>query len=180
RSPRQVLNRAKLAAAVRQLPFRQFIQRNWLPGGYKQTFLWVRNCQIVSSRVRDNKHSDKSKYEERKDADGRRQPFSRACRPIISAIANRSAARSANGIRKRSQRHSSAFYQASPANCEAYTAITTATSNAAAATPMPTRLATGMSTCFGCVFILLCGFSIQGIRLGPQSTDTFDFRPVGT
>src|SRR5262249_45665669 len=115
RSPRQVLNRAKLAAAVRQLPFRQFIQRNWLPGGYKQTFLWVRNCQIVSSRVRDNKHSDKSKYEERKDADGRRQPLSRACRPIISAIANRSAARSANGIRRGSQRHS-ALYKPRPAN----------------------------------------------------------------
>src|SRR5262249_56364337 len=109
RPPRQVLNRVKLAAAVRQLPFRLFIQRNRLPGRYKQSSLWVRNCQIVSSRVRDNKHSDKSKCEERKDADGRRQPLARACRPIISAIAERSAAGSANGIRRGSQRHSAAF-----------------------------------------------------------------------
>src|SRR5262249_21338576 len=96
--PRQVLNRAKLAAAARQLPFRQFIQRNRLPGRYKQTSIWVSDCQIVSSRVRDNEHSDKSKCEERKDDDGRRQPLSRRCRPLISIIADGSAVRSANGI----------------------------------------------------------------------------------
>src|SRR5262249_61884339 len=105
RPPRKFLTRARLAAPVRQLPFRQFIQRNRLPGCYKQSPLWVKNCQIVSRRVRDNKHSDKIKCEKRKHADGRRQPLSRTCRPIIPAIADRSAARSANGIRRGSQRH---------------------------------------------------------------------------
>ena len=33
---------------------------------------------------------------------------------------------------------------------------------------MPPRLMTGMSTCFGCIFIFNCDFSIQGIRLAPE------------
>src|SRR5205823_361499 len=98
RPPRQVLNRAKLTAAACQLPFRKFIERNRLPGRELQTSIRVGNCQIVSSRVRDYKYSDNSKCEERSDADGRRRPLPRACRALISIIADGSAARSANGI----------------------------------------------------------------------------------
>src|SRR5262245_64956919 len=73
RPPRQVLNRARLAAAACQLPFRKFIERNWLPGRELQTSIRVRNCQIVSSRLGDNKSSDKRKCAERKNYGGRRR-----------------------------------------------------------------------------------------------------------
>src|SRR5262249_44705771 len=94
---RQVLNRAKLAAAVRQLPFRHLTRRARPPGRKKHPPLWSKISKMVPSRARKKKHSKKRKCKKRKAPDGPPPPLSRACRPIISAIADRSAARSANG-----------------------------------------------------------------------------------
>jgi len=44
---------------------------------------------------------------------------------------------------------------------------------------MPTRLMTGMITCFGSIFFFFCDFLIQGIGFKPDSNGAFDRNPAG-